>query len=77
MIMEKKFIICQSCQKPIPENSNYCYLCGQPISELAKENEKIKVQNSQLQILNVLSKTIKDQSDLEMIKDMVYKIKNN
>lgn len=75
--MEKKFIICPSCHKAIPSNSNYCYLCGQPISELAKQNEKIKSQNSQLQILNVLAKTIKDQRDLEMIKGMIFKIKND
>ena len=75
--MEKKFIICPSCHKAILSNSNYCYLCGQPISELAKQNEKIKSQNSQLQILNVLAKTIKDQSDLELIKGMIFKIKND
>lgn len=75
--MEKKFVICPSCNKAIPSNSNYCYLCGQPISELAKQNEKIKSQNSQLQILNVLSKTITDQNDLEMIKGMIFKIKND
>lgn len=75
--MEKKFVLCPCCKKAIPTNSNYCYLCGEAISELAKENEKTKHQNSQLQLLNVLAKTVKNPDDLTTIKGMIYKIKND
>ena len=75
--MENNFIRCEKCKKAIPTNSNYCYLCGEPISDLAKENEKIKHQNAQLIVLNRLSNILTDSKDLELVKGLIYQIKNN
>lgn len=75
--MENNFIKCSKCTKPIPTNSNYCYLCGEAISDMAKQNEKIKLQNAQLLLLNRLSSMIEDANDLEILKGVVYQIKNS
>lgn len=75
--MDKKFILCPSCKKAIPQNSNYCYMCGEAISINAQQNEVLKSQNSKLEVLNVLAKTVHDQEDLGIIKGMIYKIKND
>ena len=75
--MENNFIRCEKCKKAIPTNSNYCYLCGEAISDLAKENEKIKGQNAQLVILNRLVNVLSDKKDIELVKGIIYQIKNN
>ena len=75
--MENNFIRCPECSKPIPVNSNYCYLCGLPISENAKQNEKLKTQNAQLMVLTKVSNILTDSKDLELVKGIVYQIKNN
>lgn len=74
--MENKFIKCPTCNKAIPVNSNYCYLCGEPLSQSAKENEELKTQNAQLLVLNRLANMLTDEKDLQTLKGVVYQIKN-
>ena len=75
--MENKFTRCSQCQKAIPTNSNYCYLCGCAISDIAKQNEKTKKQNAQLEILTKVASVTTDKDDLQMIKGIILQIKNN
>ena len=74
--MENNFIKCSQCGKVIPVNSNYCYLCGYAVSDLAVRNEQLKAQNANLMLLNRLSAMIEDPKDLEIIKGLVFQIKN-
>lgn len=75
--MEHNFIRCPSCKKAIPTNSNYCYLCGEPVSELAIDNEKVRKHTSQLFVLNKLAQEISDSESLKVIKSYVELIGKN
>lgn len=75
--MENKFIKCPNCNKAIPTNSNYCYLCGEAVSKMSKDNEKLKKQNAELMLLNRLASVLTDEKDLEILKGIIFQIKNN
>lgn len=75
--MENNFIVCPTCKKNVPTNSNYCYLCGEALSNLANENEYVKLQNAKLMVLNQVLNVLTDEADINMVKGIVYKIKNN
>lgn len=65
--------ICSKCNEEFLEVYNYCPDCGEPLSELAKTKEALKMQNAKLQALDELAKSTKDQNVLNAIKEFLSK----
>ena len=64
---------CEKCGNVVSE-TNYCSNCGNPISLLAKEYDKVSKNSIKLEVLNELSKKDIDEKTKEIIKDMISKI---
>lgn len=65
--------ICSKCNEEFLEVYNYCPSCGEPLSDLAKTKETLKMQNAKLQALEELSKSTNDQNVLNAIKAYLSK----
>ena len=65
--------ICSKCNEEFLEVYNYCPDCGEPLSDLAKTKEALKLQNAKLQALEELSKSTNDQNVLNAIKEYISK----
>ena len=37
---------CPKCNQELNEEMNYCPICGEPITDLAKQRELLKIQNA-------------------------------
>lgn len=75
--MTTKFVRCTCCGKAVPANSNYCYLCGEALSDLAIQNESIKYENAQLLILRTLLPKMRDDFDKNQIKNLLLQYKKD
>lgn len=64
---------CENCGKEV-ENANYCSNCGNAITKLAKEYEKVKTNGIKLEILLELSEKANDEKTKEFIKTVFKKI---
>ena len=64
--------ICPKCEIELSEESNYCPICGEPITKLAMQREALKMQNAGLLKLQELSKSTKDPAVLNAIKDLLH-----
>lgn len=64
---------CEKCGNIVSE-TNYCPNCGNPISKLAKEYDKVNTNSIKLEVLNELSKKDIDEKTKEIIKDMISKM---
>lgn len=67
--MEK--INCKKCNQEISEEFNYCPYCGEPLSELAKQKEAIRLQNAGLLKLQELSNSTHDPAVQKAIKNLL------
>ena len=65
---------CTNCKEEII-NYNYCPNCGTPISKEAKKIEESKRLNTRLETLLKLTEITNDEKTLNIIKDLVTKIK--
>ena len=65
--------ICSKCNEEFLDVYNYCPDCGEPLSDLAKTKEALKVQNAKLQALQELSSYTNDQTVLNTIKEFLSK----
>lgn len=66
-------ILCISCREQVNANYNYCPHCGEPLNELARQKEQIKMQNAGLLKLHELSMSTKDPAVLKAIKNLIQK----
>ncbi len=66
-------IRCPKCGAELNVEANYCSICGEPISELAKQREELKVRNAGLMQLAELSKTTSDESVRNAIRKLINK----
>ena len=63
---------CPKCNQELNEEMNYCPTCGEPITDLAKQRELLKIQNAGLLKLQELSKSTADPSLLTAIKNLIH-----
>ena len=63
---------CPKCNQELNEEMNYCPICGEPITDLAKQRELLKIQNAGLLKLQELSKSTVDPSVLTAIKNLIH-----
>ena len=65
-------IVCPKCGLDLDLEVNYCSQCGEPISELAKQREELKIRNAGLMQLAEISKTTQD----PVVKNAILKLLN-
>lgn len=70
--MELNNNFCPKCEIELTEDTNYCPICGEPITELAKQREALKIQNAGLLKLQELSKSTTDPAVLTAIKNLIH-----
>lgn len=63
---------CPRCNTELIEEMNYCPECGEPITDLAKQRETLKIQNAGLLKLQELSKSTADPAVLTAIKNLIH-----
>ena len=63
---------CPKCNQELNEEMNYCPTCGEPITDLAKQRELLKIQNAGLLKLQELSKSTAEPSVLTAIKNLIH-----
>lgn len=71
---DKRENICPVCFADLDDKSNFCGTCGEPISDVAKELEKDKKLNAQIEILVKIMDFLSDEKDLKFIKGLVGKL---
>ena len=67
--MEK---LCPKCNAQVSESYNYCPLCGEPLTPLAKQHEELKLASAGYDKLNELANYTKDPVVLDTIKKMMF-----
>ena len=67
--MEK---LCPTCNAKVSEGYNYCPVCGEPLTPLAKQREELKLSNAGYEKLNELAAQSKDPKVLDAIKKMMF-----
>lgn len=75
--MEENNNFCAICNKYYNNKINFCPICGEPLTDNAKNFLKQKEINAQLQILRALIKLIHNEKDLQIIKSMINKLTEN
>lgn len=63
---------CPKCNVELEEEMNYCPTCGEPITDLAKQRELLKIQNAGLLKLQELSKSTTDPAVITAIKNLIH-----
>ena len=64
-------MICPKCKAQVEERYNYCPICGEPLSELGKQRESIKLSTAGYMKLNDLANVSGDPAVLDAIKKLL------
>ena len=64
---------CPICQTDINEEYNYCPMCGEPLSALAKQREDLKRSRAGLEQLEKLADSSTDPAVVRAIQKMLTK----
>ena len=62
---------CPICNAILDEEFNYCPMCGEPITPLAKEREQVKLSNAEYERLREIVDTTTDPVVLSAIKNLL------
>lgn len=73
--MEKeKENICPICFSTLEDDVNFCQDCGEAISDLAKELEKDRKTNTEIEILTKIMDYLSSEKDLKFVKGLIEKL---
>ena len=64
-------MICPKCKKSVDARYNYCPVCGEPLSDLAKKREELKLSNAGYMKLNELAAMSNDPAVLAAINKLM------
>lgn len=66
---------CIYCHNIIDDEVDYCPCCGEPLSDKAKEVEKLKLNAVRLETINKLLDLVEDEETLKKINKLVASYK--
>lgn len=66
--------ICPVCFTTLADDANFCTGCGEAISDLAKELEKDKKTNTEIEILTKIMDYLSCEKDLKFVKGLIEKL---
>ncbi len=66
--------ICPICFSTLEDDANFCQDCGEAISDLAKELEKDRKTNTEIEILTKIMDYLSSEKDLKFVKGLIEKL---
>lgn len=65
---------CPFCQTELTDKTNFCPICGEPITTMAKTLQVQKEKSAQIKLLSVLIDNTKDEKTLQMYEYLIKKL---
>jgi len=67
---------CNKCKTNVDEKTNFCPICGEGLTPMAKELRRLENENAQLILLGNLLTILKNKQDILIIKNLIAELKN-
>lgn len=67
---------CKKCKCELKDGYNFCPKCGEPLTTIAESIKKEERRGAMLEIIGVLASNLKDPDSLNVVEELLQKVKN-